>query len=158
LGGTPYLEKFIPLFITNAMEGKQLPLYGKGTNVRDWLYVEDNCRAIDLVARRGTIGDAYNIGANDEWLNIDVARQIVKLLGKKRNLIKLVPDRLGHDRRYALNCRKLRALGWKPRVAFEEGLEKTVTWYVENEGWWRKIKEKSAEYQAFYDTYYKDRK
>jgi dTDP-glucose 4,6-dehydratase len=153
-----YPEKFIPLFITNAMEGKQLPLYGKGTNVRDWLYVEDNCRAIDLVARRGTIGDAYNIGANDEWMNVDVARQIVKLLGKKRDLIKLVPDRLGHDRRYALNCRKLRALGWKPRVAFEEGLEKTVTWYVENEGWWRKIKEKSAEYQAFYDTYYKDRK
>jgi dTDP-glucose 4,6-dehydratase len=157
-GPYQYPEKFIPLFITNAMEGKKLPLYGKGTNVRDWLYVEDNCRALDLVARRGTIGDAYNIGANDEWMNVDVARQIVKLLGKKRDLIKLVPDRLGHDRRYALNCRKLRALGWKPRVAFEEGLEKTVTWYVENEGWWRKIKEKSAEFKSFYDEYYKDRK
>jgi dTDP-glucose 4,6-dehydratase len=157
-GPYQYPEKFIPLFVTNAMEDKSLPLYGKGTNVRDWLHVKDNCRAIELVARRGALGEAYNIGANDERRNIDVARRIVKLLGKSRDLIKFVPDRAGHDRRYAVNCRKLRALGWKTEIAFEEGLEKTVSWYVENESWWRKIKEQSAEFKSFYDEYYKDRK
>jgi dTDP-glucose 4,6-dehydratase len=157
-GPYQYPEKFIPLFTTNALEGKSLPLYGKGTNVRDWLFVEDNCRAVELVARRGGIGEVYNIGANDERRNIDVARRIVKLLGKSRDLIQAVPDRLGHDRRYALNCRKIRALGWAPEVKFEDGLERTVRWYVENEAWWRKIKEKSAEYKAFYDSYYKPKK
>jgi len=156
-GPFQYPEKFIPLFTTNAMEGKNLPLYGKGLNVRDWLFVEDNCRAVELVARKGALGEAYNIGANDEWTNIDVARRIVKLLGKSRGLIKFVPDRLGHDRRYAVQCRKIRALGWKPEVGFEEGLERTVRWYADNESWWRKIKEKSAEYQAFYAAYYKNR-
>lgn len=157
-GPYQYPEKFIPLFVTNAMEDKPLPLYGKGANVRDWLHVEDNCRAIELVARRGALGEAYNIGANDERRNIDVARRIVKLLGKSRDLIKFVPDRAGHDRRYAVNCRKLRALGWKTEIVFEEGLEKTVSWYVENERWWRKIKEQSAEFKLFYDEYYRDRK
>jgi len=157
-GPYQYPEKFIPLFVTNAMEDKPLPLYGKGANVRDWLHVEDNCRAIELVARRGALGETYNIGANDERRNIDVARRIVKLLGKSRDLIKFVPDRAGHDRRYAVNCRKLRALGWKPEIAFEEDLEKTVSWYVENESWWRKIKELSAEFKSFYEEYYKDRK
>jgi dTDP-glucose 4,6-dehydratase len=157
-GPYQYPEKFIPLFVTNAMEDKPLPLYGKGANVRDWLHVEDNCRAIELVARRGELGEAYNIGANDERRNIDVARRIVKLLGKSRDLIKFVPDRAGHDRRYAVNCRKLRALGWKTEIVFEEGLEKTVSWYVENESWWRKIKEQSAEFKSFYAEYYKDRK
>ena len=157
-GPYQYPEKFIPLFVTNAMEDKPLPLYGKGANVRDWLHVEDNCRAIELVARRGALGEAYNIGANDERRNIDVARRIVKLLGKSRDLIKFVPDRAGHDRRYAVNCRKLRALGWKTEIVFEEGLEKTVSWYVENESWWRKIKEQSAEFKSFYAEYYKDRK
>jgi dTDP-glucose 4,6-dehydratase len=151
-------EKFIPLFVTNAMEGKSLPLYGRGRNVRDWLFVEDNCRAIELVARRGVRGEAYNIGANDERRNIDVARRIVKLLGKSPGLIKSVPDRLGHDRRYALNCRKLRSLGWTPEVGFEDGLERTVAWYVEHESWWRKIKDKSADFRSFYESYYKDRK
>jgi len=157
-GPFQYPEKFIPLFTTNALEGKELPLYGKGLNIRDWLFVEDNCRGIDIAAKRGTVGEAYNIGANDERRNIDVARRIVKLLGKKRDLIKAVPDRLGHDRRYALNCRKLRSLGWKTEVAFEDGLERTVKWYVENEGWWRKIKERSEEFRSFYASYYKDRK
>ncbi|MGA2587839.1 MAG: dTDP-glucose 4,6-dehydratase [Candidatus Aminicenantales bacterium] len=157
-GPYQYPEKFIPLFTTNALEGKELPLYGKGLNVRDWLFVEDNCRGIELVARRGAIGEAYNIGANDEWRNIDVARRILKILGKKRDLIKFVPDRLGHDRRYALNCRKLRSLGWKTGVEFDDGLERTVTWYVENEDWWRKIKERSADFKSFYGEYYKDRK
>jgi len=156
-GPYQYPEKFIPLFVTNAMEDKPLPLYGKGANVRDWLHVEDNCRAIELVARRGALGEAYNIGANDERRNIDVARRIVKLLGKSRDLIKFVPDRAGHDRRYAVNCRKLRALGWKTEIAFEDGLERTVKWYVENKGWWRKIKEQSAEFKSFYKEYYKNR-
>jgi len=157
-GPFQFPEKFIPLFATNAMENKSLPLYGKGTNVRDWLHVDDNCRAIDLVARRGEIGEAYNIGANDERRNVDVARRIVKILGKSRDLINFVPDRAGHDRRYAVNCRKVRALGWKPEVAFEDGLERTVGWYVENEAWWRKIKEKSVAFKSFYDEYYKNRK
>jgi dTDP-glucose 4,6-dehydratase len=157
-GPFQYPEKFIPLFVTNALEGKTLPLYGKGLNVRDWLFVEDNCRAIEIVARRGAPGEAYNIGANDERRNIDVARRIVKQLGKPRDLIKLVPDRLGHDARYAVNLRKIRGLGWAPRVSFEDGLNRTVGWYVENEAWWRKIKERSAEYKAFSEAYYKDRK
>ena len=157
-GPYQYPEKFIPLFITNALEGRPLPLYGKGANVRDWLHVEDNCRAIELVARAGTAGEAYNIGANDERTNIEVARRIVKHLGKPRGLITLVPDRLGHDRRYAVDCRKIKALGWRREVEFEAGLKRTVRWYVENEAWWRKIKDKSAEYKAFYEAQYKDRK
>lgn len=157
-GPRQYPEKFIPLFTTNALEGKDLPLYGKGQNVRDWLFVEDNCRGIECAARRGNPGEVYNIGANDERRNIDVARRILKILGKKRDLIKFVPDRLGHDRRYALNCRKLRALGWRTETGFEEGLERTVRWYVENESWWRKIKERSEDYKAFTAAYYKDRK
>jgi len=156
-GPYQYPEKFIPLFVTHALEGKSLPLYGKGTNVRDWLHVEDNCRAIDFVIKRGIVGEAYNIGANNEVRNIDVAKRIVNELGKSRDLIRLVPDRLGHDRRYALNCWKLRKLGWKPRVEFEAGLAATVNWYAENEWWWRKIKERSAEFKSFYDAYYKDK-
>jgi dTDP-glucose 4,6-dehydratase len=157
-GPNQYPEKFIPLFVTHALEEKSLPLYGKGTNVRDWLHVEDNCRAIDFVIRRGIVGEAYNIGANNEVRNIDVANRILKHLGKSRDLIRFVPDRLGHDRRYALDCRKLRRLGWKPQVEFEAGLATTVRWYAENEEWWRRIKERSAEFKSFYDAYYKDRK
>ena len=157
-GPYQYPEKFIPLFVTHALEGKSLPLYGKGTNVRDWLHVEDNCRAIDFVIRKGMAGQAYNIGANNEVRNIEVARRIVSELGKSRDLIRFVPDRLGHDRRYALDCRKLRKLGWKPEVEFKEGLAATVHWYAENESWWRRIKERSAEFKSFYDAYYKDRK
>ena len=156
-GPYQYPEKFIPLFVTNALEDRSLPLYGKGANVRDWLHVEDNCRAIELVARRGALGQAYNIGANDERRNIEVARRIVRQLGKPRDLIKFVPDRLGHDRRYAVDCRKIKALGWRREVDFEDGLARTVRWYAENEPWWRKIKEKSAEYKKFYEDYYKDR-
>jgi dTDP-glucose 4,6-dehydratase len=150
-GPFQYPEKFIPLFITNALEDRSLPLYGKGVNVRDWLHVDDNCRAIELVARRGALGQTYNIGANDERRNIE-------RLAKPRDLIKFVPDRLGHDRRYAVDCRKIKALGWRREVEFEDGLERTVRWYVENEGWWRKIKEKSADYKKFYEEYYKDKK
>ncbi len=115
-GPYQYPEKFIPLFVTNALEGKPLPLYGQGTNVRDWLFVEDNCRAIELAARRGAAGEAYNVGAGNEVQNIEVAERICDLLGKGRDLIKLVPDRLGHDRRYAVDWGKIRGLGWAPET------------------------------------------
>jgi dTDP-glucose 4,6-dehydratase len=157
-GPYQYPEKFIPLFVTNALEDNPLPLYGRGTNVRDWLYVEDNCRAIDLLMCKGKLGEAYNIGAGNEVRNVSVAEQICRLLGKPRNLIKLVPDRLGHDRRYALDSRKIHALGWKPEKKFEEALASTVRWYQENEEWWRKIKERSRDFKTFYETYYRDRK
>ena len=157
-GPYQYPEKFIPLFVTNALEGKNLPLYGKGTNVRDWLFVEDNCRAIDLVMRRGKVGEAYNVGANNEVQNITVAEEIVELLGKPKSLIKFVPDRLGHDRRYALDCRKIHDLGWKPEENFDDALVLTVRWYEENTDWWQKIKEKSKDFKAFYKEYYRQRK
>jgi len=157
-GPYQYPEKFIPLFVTNALEGKTLPLYGKGINVRDWLYVEDNCRAIDLVMRKGKVGEAYNVGANNEVQNITVAERIIDLLGKPKSLIKFVPDRLGHDRRYALDCRKIHALGWKPQKAFDETLASTVRWYEGNTDWWQKIKEKSKEFKSFYTEYYRHRK
>lgn len=157
-GPYQYPEKFIPLFVTNALEGKTLPLYGKGTNVRDWLYVEDNCQAIDLLMRRGKLGEAYNVGANNEVQNIEIAQKIVELLGKPRSLIKFVPDRLGHDRRYALDCRKIHALGWKPETNFDKAIASTVSWYKENPGWWQRIKEKSKDFKDFYAKYYRDRK
>jgi len=157
-GSHQYPEKFIPLFVTRAMEDQALPLYGKGTNVRDWLYVADNCRAIDLLMRRGRAGEVYNVGAGNEVRNIHLAERICDLLGKPHSLITFVTDRLGHDRRYALDCRKIRALGWQPETPFEEGLAATVRWYRENEEWWRRIKDRSRDFQTFYDTYYKDKK
>ncbi len=156
-GPYQYPEKFIPLFTTNAMDDKPLPLYGQGTNVRDWLYVEDNCRAVDVVMRRGKLGEAYNIGANNEVPNIRVAERIVDTLGKPRELITFVKDRLGHDQRYALDCRKIHELGWKPSVEFDEALENTVNWYKDNREWWEKIKQKSKDFKEFYSKYYKDR-
>jgi dTDP-glucose 4,6-dehydratase len=153
-GPYQYPEKFIPLFVTHALEDKPLPLYGQGTNVRDWLFVEDNCRAVDLLMRKGKKGEAYNIGAGNEVPNIRIAEGICDVLGKPRELIKFVPDRLGHDRRYALDCRKIRTLGWKPQAEFGPALEETVRWYRNNEEWWRKIKERSRDFRAFYDEYY----
>ena len=157
-GSHQYPEKFIPLFVTRAMEDQTLPLYGRGTNVRDWLYVGDNCRAIDLLMRQGGLGEVYNIGAGNEVRNIDLAGRICDLLGKPRSLITFVTDRLGHDRRYALDCAKVRSLGWQPETPFEDGLAATVRWYRENEEWWRKIKERGRDFQSFYDAYYKERK
>jgi len=153
-GPYQYPEKFIPLFVTNALEGKDLPLYGQGTNVRDWLYVEDNCRAIDLIMQKGKLGEAYNVGANNEVQNITIAQRIVDLLGKPRSLIKFVPDRLGHDKRYALDCQKMQSLGWQPETDFDQALTFTVRWYEENASWWRKIKEKSQDFRDFYARYY----
>ncbi len=156
-GPYQYPEKFIPLFVTNALEDKSLPLYGKGENVRDWLHVEDHCRAIDTVMQKGKLGEVYNIGANQEVQNLQVAKVIVKTLKKSEDLIQFVPDRLGHDMRYALNCQKIHALCWKPEKNFDEGLASTVRWYEDNVDWWKKIKEKNEEFKKFYKEYYKNR-
>ncbi len=157
-GPFQYPEKFIPLFATHALEGLTLPLYGDGRQVRDWLHVEDHCRAIDAVLRRGLPGEVFNVAANNEVPNIEVARRIVALLGRPENLIKTVPDRPGHDRRYALDCGRIRGLGWRPEIPFEDGLAATVRWYEAHPAWWKAIKEKSREFKSFYDTYYKDRR
>jgi len=157
-GPFQYPEKFIPLFTTHALEGRTLPLYGDGRQVRDWLHVDDHCRAIDLVLRRGLPGEVFNVAANNEVPNIEVARRIVNQLGRPESLIKTVPDRPGHDRRYALDCRRIHEMGWRPEVSFEEGLAATVRWYESHPAWWNAIKEKSGEFKSFYDTYYKDRR
>jgi len=156
-GPFQYPEKFIPLFTTNALQELPLPLYGEGSNVRDWLFVEDHCRAINLLARKGQPGEVYNVGANNEVKNIDVANRIIQLLEKSRDLIRFVPDRLGHDRRYALNCAKIERLGWRPEASFDEALQQTVFWYRDRPEWWKAIKEKSREFKDFYASYYKDR-
>jgi len=140
-GPYQYPEKFIPLFITNLLEDKKVPLYGDGLNVRDWLYVEDHCRAIDAVIRKGKIGETYCVGGDSEKSNVEIAKLLVKKLGKSEKYIQTVADRLGHDRRYAINAAKIKkALGWKPTVAFEEGIELTVKWYEENKEWWEELK------------------
>ncbi|MBN1272026.1 MAG: dTDP-glucose 4,6-dehydratase [Candidatus Aminicenantes bacterium] len=157
-GPYQYPEKFIPLFISNALEDKTLPLYGKGDNRRDWLFVEDHCRAIDCVLNKGNMGEVYNVGAQNEISNIVIANKIVELLGKPESLIKHVPDRLGHDFRYSVDCRKIHSLGWKPAMDFEEALRLTVTWYSEKKSWWKKIKDKSRDFKSFYEKYYRDRK
>ncbi len=157
-GPNQYPEKFIPLFVTHALEDKALPLYGKGENVRDWLYVADTCRAVDLVIRTGRVGEVYNVGAHNEIPNIRIAEKIVDVLGKPRGLIKFVPDRPGHDFRYALDCGRIESLGWAPQADFEKALTATIEWYRDNQVWWRKIKEQSREYRSFYDRYYAERK
>jgi len=133
-------EKLIPKLIINAISGKPLPIYGDGKNVRDWLYVVDNCEAIDLILRKGKIGEIYNVGAGNEKTNLEVANFILKELGKPKSLIKFVKDRPGHDLRYSLNCEKIKKLGWKPRTSFEEGMKKTIEWYVKR---WRALGEKA---------------
>ena len=142
-GPYQYPEKIIPLFIINALEDKPLPLYGDGMNVRDWLYVIDNCEAIDLILHKGKEGEIYNIGGGNELKNIDLTRIVLKILGKPESLIQPVKDRPGHDRRYSLDCSKIeRGLGWTPGFDFEKALEETVKWYVDNQWWWKKIKDK----------------
>jgi dTDP-glucose 4,6-dehydratase len=154
-GPFQYPEKVIPLFITNALEGESLPLYGDGRNVRDWLYVLDNCEAIDLVLRRGADGEVYNIGGGHEVENVTLTRQILTLLGKPDSLIKPVPDRPGHDRRYSVDCAKIQALGWRPRHHFDEALAETVRWYREHEAWWRPLK--TGEFRTYYQQHYGNR-
>jgi dTDP-glucose 4,6-dehydratase len=154
-GPYQYPEKAIPLFVTNAIDDQPLPLYGDGRQVRDRLYVLDHARAVDVVLQRGQLGEAYNVAADMEHTNIDVARHILRLLGKSEELIQPVRDRAAHDVRYALDTEKLGALGWEPEVTFEQGLEETVRWYVEHEDWWRPLK--SGEYLEYYRKQYVDR-
>ena len=154
-GPHQYPEKFIPLFVTNALEDQPLPLYGDGRNRRDWLSVYDHCAALEHVLRRGTPGQIYNVGGGNERENLTVAELIVKQLGKSRSLIRFVQDRPGHDRRYAVDSSRLRSIGWAPTVSFEDGLQATVEWYCRNEAWWRKIK--SGEFRAYYDQMYRQR-
>lgn len=153
-GPYQYPEKVIPLFVTNAMDDQPLPLYGDGKNVRDWIYVLDNCAAIDFVLHKGKPGEIYNIGAGNEVQNIEITEMILKKLGKPKSLIKPVADRPGHDRRYSLNCRKIRQLGWKPVYEFDDALDRTIEWYKNNVKWWRNIKEKQASFQKYYQQQY----
>ncbi len=142
-GQFQYPEKVIPLFITNALKNKRLPLYGDGLNVRDWLYVLDNCRAIGLILHKGEAGGVYNVAAGNEKTNLELTRLILKMMGKTGDLIEYVRDRLGHDRRYSLNWNKIRNLGWQPQYQFEQALKETVRWYQDNQRWWGKAKLKS---------------
>jgi dTDP-glucose 4,6-dehydratase len=151
-GPYQYPEKLIPFFVTEAIDDKPLPVYGDGMQVRDWLYVDDHALGIDLALHRGAPGEAYNIAGENLQYNLDVTRRILKLLDKPDTLIKYVPDREGHDRRYAMNCDKLRALGWQRQYSFASAVEATVRWYQENEWWWRKIK--TGEYLEFYKRQY----
>jgi dTDP-glucose 4,6-dehydratase len=154
-GPNQYPEKFVPLFITNALDSLDLPLYGDGRQVRDWLYVEDHCAGIDLVLREGAPGEVYNVGGGDEHENIDVAQRIIELTGADRSLLRRVDDRPGHDRRYSLDTSRLRRLGWKPETAFADGLAETVAWYREHRDWWEQIK--SGEYREYYERQYAER-
>lgn len=153
-GPYQYPEKLIPLFITNAFENKKLPLYGDGKNVRDWIYVIDNCRAIDVIWHKGKVGEIYNIGAGNEKTNVDITKMILKMLDKKENLIKFVKDRPGHDRRYSLNCQKLKKLGWSPRYKFKDALKETIGWYKISHSWWKKIKKRQINYKKYYKLQY----
>ena len=154
-GPNQYPEKFIPLFATNAIDGEPLPLYGDGRQCRDWLSVYDHAAGIQHVFEQGEPGTVYNVGGGNERENITVAEQIVATLGKSRSLIRFVQDRPGHDRRYSIDCRRLRALGWSPQVPFEEGLKQTVEWYRTHESWWRTIK--SGEFKDYYQQQYAKR-
>lgn len=149
-------EKLIPLMIVNALDGKPLPVYGDGKNVRDWLYVTDHCKAIDVIIHKGRPGEVYNVGGHNEMTNIDIVKLICKKLNKPESLIKFVTDRKGHDRRYAIDPAKItRELGWTPETAFADGIQKTVDWYLANEQWWRQII--SGEYRDYYKKMYGER-
>lgn len=150
-------EKLIPLMIINALQDKPLPVYGQGINVRDWLYVEDHCKAIDLIVRKGRIGEIYNVGGHNEMRNIDIVKLICKELGKPESLITYVPDRKGHDLRYAIDPTKISTeLGWLPETKFHDGIKKTIEWYLDNRDWWEDIV--SGDYQKYYERMYESRK
>ena len=154
-GPYQFPEKVIPLFITHALDDIPVPLYGDGLNVRDWLHVADHCRALDLLLDKGRPGETYNVGGGNEVRNVDLTRRILALLGKPESLIRRVADRPGHDRRYSLDCGKLRALGFAPVVDFDEGLQGTVAWYRDHPAWWRPIKETSPAFREHYERHYK---
>lgn len=152
-GPFQFPEKLVPLVITNALEGKEIPIYGDGLNIRDWIYVEDHCHALDSVIQRGKPGERYNIGAANEKTNLELVKFILDIMEKPQSLIKFVADRPAHDRRYALDTSKIeRELGWKPGISFKEGVSRTVQWHIQNESWWRRIK--SGEYAEYYQRMY----
>lgn len=149
-------EKLIPLIIANALNDKPLPVYGKGENVRDWLYVEDHCKAIDLIIRKGKVGEVYNIGGHNERTNLEVVKTVIRELGKSEDLIEYVTDRPGHDMRYAIDPTKIHnELGWLPETKFDDGIKKTIQWYLDNKKWWENII--SGEYQNYYEKQYSNR-
>ena len=156
IGPYQYPEKVVPVFVTNALDDQPLPIYGDGRQMRDYQYVLDHCEGIDVVLHKGTLGEIYNLGTGVETRNIDMAHKLLDLLGKPYTLIQHVQDRPGHDRRYSLDCSKVRALGWEPRHDFEQALAKTVQWYVDNEWWWRKIKS-GEHYREYYARNYAGR-
>jgi dTDP-glucose 4,6-dehydratase len=153
-GPYQFPEKLIPLFVTNALEEKKLPVYGDGKNVRDWLYVEDHCDAIQYIIDNGEIGEIYNIGGGNELTNIEITNLILKETNKSESLKQFVKDRLGHDRRYSLNCKKLENIGWRPKYNFLEAMRFTVSWYKQNDEWWKPLK--SGEYLEYYKEHYKE--
>ena len=156
-GPYQFPEKLIPLMIINALHEKPLPVYGTGENVRDWLYVEDHCKAIDLIIHKGREGEVYNVGGHNERKNIDIVRLICKALGKSESLITFVADRKGHDMRYAIDPTKIHnELGWLPETKFEDGIQKTIQWYLNNKSWWQEIV--SGEYRNYYQSMYGERK
>ena len=156
-GPYQFPEKLIPLMIANALADKPLPVYGEGKNVRDWLYVDDHCKAIDLIIHKGKVGEVYNVGGHNEMQNIDIVKLICKELGKPESLITHVSDRKGHDMRYAIDPAKIHAeLGWLPETKFQDGIKKTIRWYLDNKDWWQEIV--SGEYQNYYQKMYGDRK
>jgi dTDP-glucose 4,6-dehydratase len=152
-GPNQYPEKILPLFVTNALDGSPLPLYGDGRQVRDWLHVEDHCAAIELVLRDGAAGEIYNVGANDERENVELTQVIVEHLGVEPALVRHVEDRAGHDRRYSLETTKIRALGWEPRRTWDDGVRATIDWYRDNREWWESIK-RSGDFREYYDRQY----
>ncbi len=154
-GPYQFPEKLIPLVITNALENKSVPVYGDGLNVRDWIYVADHCRALETVVQAGLPGEVYNIGSDNELTNLTLVKQILQFLNKPEKLITFVPDRPGHDRRYATDWTKIEvSLGWRPEYPFPDGLEHTIKWYIENPGWWKRIK--SGEYMDYYRKKYEE--
>ena len=152
-GPYQYPEKVIPLFVTNLIENKQVPLYGDGLNVRYWLYVEDNCVGIDLILHEGKLGEIYNIGAGEEVTNLELTHLLLEMLDKPKSMIRPVEDRKGHDRRYSVDCSKLRSLGWKPLADFKESIKQTVAWYQANRAWWEPLK--SGEFKEYYKKQYR---
>jgi dTDP-glucose 4,6-dehydratase len=153
-GPYQFPEKLIPLFVTNALDDIPVPLYGDGTNVRDWLHVTDHCRALDILVERATNGEVYNIGGGNEVMNVDLTHRLLSHTGRTPALIKPVADRPGHDRRYCLDSTKLRRFGWLPQVSFEDGLRDTVEWYRHNEWWWRPIKDADPRFREYYEAQY----
>jgi len=155
-GPYQFPEKLIPLMIMNALNNQPLPVYGDGLNVRDWLHVEDHCVAIDQVLRHGTVGEVYNIGGNNEWKNIDIVKLLLRIIGKPETLIRFVKDRPGHDRRYAIDASKMRSeLAWQPARSFEQGLDETIQWYLQNQDWCRRVM--TGEYREYYRIMYEHR-